>query len=140
MSGRIEPVVDHYLAEWGGARWAQAFHALIEMGAPALPVLADRFQAARDPSLRAGIVEIVRHQRNPEAIPFFESALADPSPQVWKAALDGLVALATPDALRVLEASLVWEPTSPDFKSWVEEALEQVREAVENEHTRGGQR
>lgn len=130
----LEATVDHYLTEWGTAGWAHAFHGLIELGPAALPVLIERFESTPDPALRAELLEIARRQRSARAVAFFRSGLAQVNPRVWKAALDGLVNLATPEAIDVLEGALRSAPArpgdAPEFRAWVKEALDQAREAA----------
>src|SRR5262245_57005125 len=102
---RLQATVEHYLAEWHGRGWGRAFHSLVELGSAALPLLAERFLEQGDGALRAEIVVIADQMRTPDALTLFERALGDSEPAVWKAALDALVALATPQAVAVLESA-----------------------------------
>jgi HEAT repeat protein len=128
---RLQAVVDHYLAEWGSRGWAHAFHDLIELGPPAVPLLSRRLEESRDASFRGELVNIAGALRSDEALPLFARALRDPSPEVWKAGLDGLVRLATEGALGVLTEALAGSDGSAEFRDWAREALGQAREAHE---------
>jgi HEAT repeat protein len=110
-----------------------AFHSLIELGPEILPLLAERFEETREPGLRADIVAIAERMHTPLALPLLAGALRDPWAQVWKAALDGLVALHTPEALAALEHAHAEPPEDVDpdeYRAWVFEALQQAREAA----------
>jgi len=86
---------------------------------------------SRNPRFRAALVELARHLHAEDALPFFDAALRDASPDVWKAALDGLVDLASPASLRLLQEAAAREPpghtASSDWQAWIGEALQQVR-------------
>lgn len=119
--------VDELLALARSGSRDAAFHNLIELGEPAIARLGDVYRAEPDPHFRAWIVEAVWQTRAPAAIPILGEALLDPAPEVWKQALDGLVTLATHDALRVLEAALeqVGEDR-PELREWLEGAIDDV--------------
>jgi HEAT repeat protein len=131
MTRELAALVEHYLLEWGSSRWAAAYHSLIELGPAVLPELASRFAEARDIGFRAALVELARRVRSPDALPLFASALQDDSPEVWKEALDGLVALASPAAIVLLEEAMDRTPPGrtevSEWQSWIQEALQQAR-------------
>jgi HEAT repeat protein len=124
-------LVEHYLREWDSSGWAGAYHSLIELGPQVLPLLQTQLAASRDARLRAALVEIARQMHSTDALPVFEIALRDPSPEVWKAALDGLVDLASPASVLLLEEAAEREPPGrtdvSEWEDWVREALEQAR-------------
>jgi len=126
-------LIQHYLREWDSSGWGGAFHSLVEMGPRILPELEDQFETSRNPRFRAALVELARYLHAEEALPLFDSALRDPSPEVWKAALDGLVDLASPASLRLLQEAAEREPpgstADADWKTWLVEALQQARAA-----------
>jgi HEAT repeat protein len=135
----IVALVEHYLREWDSSGWAGAYHSLVELGPRVLPELEKHLGTSRDARFRAALVELARHLHSDDALPIFEAALRDPSPQVWKAALDGLVDLASAAALLLLQEAAGREPpgrTAPsDWEAWVQEALQQARAEFE---ARGG--
>ena len=139
MTREVVALVEHYLLEWDSSAWATAYHSLIELGPQVLPELTRRFAESRDVAFRAALVELAHKVRSAEALPLFDSALEDESPKVWKAALDGLVALASPASILLLEEALSRTPPGRtsvgEWRSWVEEALQQARAEYE---ARGG--
>jgi HEAT repeat protein len=135
MAGGTAALVEHYLREWDSRGWAAAYHSLIELGPQVLPQLQARFAESGDAAFRAGLVELALNLHSADALPLFAAALRGPEPGVWKAALDGLVDLASPAAAALLEEALESAPpgrtSAPDWISWLEEALQQVREAID---------
>ncbi len=126
-------LVEHLLLEWHGRGWGRAFHALVELGPAILPLLDERLDEERDGGLRAELLAIAQALRVPEALPLFARGLADADGRVWKAALDGLVALADPPALAVLAAAR--DAPAPgaeagEWRAWLDEAAGQLREAL----------
>jgi HEAT repeat protein len=123
--------VDHYLLEWDSSAWAGAYHRLIELGPQVLPAIVQRYAESGDAAFRAALVELAGQMRSADALPLFERALEDESPPAWKAALDGLVALASPASILLLEQALDRTPpgrtTETDWREWVQEALQQAR-------------
>jgi HEAT repeat protein len=104
-----------------------AFQALIDLGESAIPRLTEAYRVEADPALRALIVEVVWQMRSHASLEFLGEALQDPSPEVWKQALDGLVTLATPESLRILEGARdTARGGDEDFRAWVEGAIEDV--------------
>jgi HEAT repeat protein len=127
----LEALIDHYLREWDSRGWAGAYHSLIEMGPVVLPVLETRLAESPQAAFRAALVELARQMRSEDALPLLTRALRDRAPEVWKAALDGLVALASPTAILVLEEAARRPPPgrtrAEDWHDWLAEALEQAR-------------
>jgi HEAT repeat protein len=135
----VAALVEHYLREWKSSGWADAYHSLIELGPQVLPELEARLETSSDAALRAALLEVARHMHSPAALAMFAHGLKDATPAVWKEALDGLVDLANPEAVALLEEAAVGPPpgrTSPaDWTAWLTEALNQARRALEG---RGG--
>lgn len=123
--------VHYYLDQARQGAGDDALHCLIELGDEALPVLEEAYRSEPDPAIRALIVEAVWQHRRPSSIAFLASALADPHPDVWKQALDGLVTLASADSRRALEAALARTiATDREIRGWIAEAIGQVDEAL----------
>jgi HEAT repeat protein len=131
MTRALAALVDHYLLEWDSSAWAGAYHRLIELGPQVLPEIIRRYAESRDAAFRVALVELAGQMRSADALPLFESALEDESPAVWKAALDGLVTLASPASILVLGQALARTPpgrtTEAEWREWVQEALQQAR-------------
>jgi len=139
MMREIVALVEHYLREWDSSGWARAYYSLVELGPQVLPELEKQLAASRDSTFRAALVELARQLHSEDALPLFEAALRDPSPEVWRAALDGLVASASAASLLLLEEAAEREPPGrtavSEWQAWVREALHQARAKFE---TRGG--
>jgi HEAT repeat protein len=139
LTRESDDLVDHYLLDWDSREWASAYHTLIELGPQVLPELSRRFGASHDVAFRAVLVDLARHVHSSDALPLFDSALQDESPEVWKEALDGLVDLASPDSILLLEEAMARTPPGrtsvAEWRSWIREALQQARAEYE---ARGG--
>lgn len=125
--------VEQYLAQLGTAGWEDAYHSLIERGPDLLDELEPAFRRCSDPILRAAIVEIASSHGTDLALPILQEALTDERRPVWSAALDGLVAIAGPAALKILECARRAAGHRRDaavFAESVDEALDQVRRAA----------
>jgi HEAT repeats len=104
-----------------------ALEALVDLGESAIPRLVEAYRAEKEPALRALIVEAVWQIRSHASLAFLGEALQDPSPEVWRQALDGLVTLATPESLQTLEGARdTASGANEDFRAWVEGAIEDV--------------
>ena len=109
-----------------------ALQGLIDLGEAAIPHLVEAYRAEADPTVRALIVEAVWQIRSHASIDFLGEALQDPSGEVWRQALDGLVTLATPESLRILEGALeTTKAGDEDFQTWIEGAIEDVSGRIE---------
>ena len=129
--------VEFYLEKLRAGDFENAFHSLTEVGHSVVPKLIEAFQTETAPAVRAELVRIIWNHRRPETVSFLGQALRDPSPEVWKNALDGLVTLATSGALETLKAGLARQfankKEADNFRKWVEEAIEQVEEQLVND-------
>jgi hypothetical protein len=126
--------VEFYLEKLRHGEFEAAFHGLTEAGRSVIPRLIDAFRQERSPAVRAELVSIIWNHRRPEAAGFLGEALNDSDPNVWKNALNGLVTLASPAALQILQAASARElpnkKQTEEFRQWVSEAIDQVREAM----------
>ena len=111
-----------------------AFHGLLEMEHGILPELMAAFRSERDSRVREFLVEIIWQHRQASAIPFLKEALHDDAAAVWKQALDGLVALASTQALDVLRDARTRqfpaERATEEFRRWLDEAIEQAESEI----------
>ena len=122
--------VAYYLACLRDGMAEIGFFGLIEAGPDAVSLMIAAFDEPENRAVRANIVRCVWEYRLPEALGFLAAALHDPEPQVWKEALDGIVALGGSEAARTLEAART--RVSAAQAEWIEEALEQLREQTKN--------
>ena len=129
MSAFASPIA-YYLERYRLGDTENASFGLSELGHEALPELMAEFRAATDTDLRAFLLNVIWHQRQLSVIPFLGEALREGEKAVWRQAMDGLVALACPEALKVLcSAKTRVFPRKHDteeFRAWLEEAIEQV--------------
>jgi HEAT repeat protein len=104
-----------------------ALQGLIDLGEEAIPRLVNAYRAEAGPAIRTLIVEVVWRLRSHASIEFLGEALQDPAPEVWKQALDGLVTLAAPRSLEILEAARQSVRVPDDgFQAWVEGAIQEL--------------
>ena len=91
-----DPNIRHYMAELEGEKGSDAFHRIREAGSAALPHLQSALRAAKSSRIKAQIVELLWQTREPSVVGSLADALNDRAPEVWKAALDGLVTIGVP--------------------------------------------
>jgi len=119
----------YYLSEARNGDIDAAYHSLIELPNHLLPDLEEAYRGEADPEIRALIVEAVWQHRLPTSVDFLAVAVEDPYPEVWKQALDGLVALASAESRKVLE--LVKSRVAGQdaiLRAWIDEAIDQIDE------------
>jgi HEAT repeat protein len=124
------PQIAYYLERYRESDADSAFHGLLELDHVALPELAAEFRAATDTRLRVFLLGVIWQHRQQSVIPLLAEALLDSEPRVWREALDGLVALASPASLAALRAARTRHFTkqhdAEEFRRWLEEAIEQA--------------
>ena len=116
--------VAEYVRRYREGRRDDAFFGLLEAGADVLPELIAAFRKESDSRVRAFLVEVMWQHRQQSVIPILGEALRDPEPLVWRQAMDGLVALASPAALEVLRSARQFG--NDEFRGWLAEAIDQV--------------
>jgi hypothetical protein len=124
--------IEFYLQRLKAGDFETAFHALTEVCHSVVPRLIIAYQREDSASVRAELVTIIWSHRRPETSTFLGEALNDPSPKVWKNALDGLVTLRTTSALdiltKALDRQLPSKRQTEEFRQWVREAIAQTHE------------
>jgi HEAT repeat protein len=132
----VEARIAWYLDRLRGGEPNDVFFDLIELGTSALPILIDAFRREPDNSVRAFLLNVIWEFRSPASIPALAEALNDPDSEVWKQALDGLVAIKSKEALSALQAAKHRRPETDaetiEFRSWLDEAIEQLTEQIRN--------
>lgn len=115
-----------------------AFFGLIEMGPEALPELISAFRNEHDSEIREFLIEVIWQHRQPSTVPFLGEALYHCDPAVWKQALDGLVTLASPQALEVLKTAKARQFSQQrdmeEFQCWLDEAIEQAESEIHSKY------
>ena len=151
------PLIDYYLERLRRGHGDQAYHGLLETSYEILPELIVAFRAEMDTRIREFLLGIIWERWQESVRPFvgdalldikasrepavtlarsvialLGEALLDPEPLVWKQALDGLVAFASPEALEALRAARTRQfPSQRDteeFRRWLQEATEQAED------------
>jgi HEAT repeat protein len=122
----LEEYVRHYVRELSGSKAENAWHSLVEAGPTALPYLVNAFEAATEPRVRVSLVQVIAQYRSAERVPFLETLLRDGKPEIWKAALDGLVMCGGTAALAALRAARAI--TTSEKRQWIDEAVGQITE------------
>lgn len=119
--------VDEYVSQLSGARADDAWHSLVEAGPAAMPQLIAAYTRADEPHVKVALVSVISEWRNADAVPFLAAQLQDTNPEIWKAALDGLVTVGGPTVVDALRAARAQSP--PARMAWIDEAIEQVADS-----------
>ena len=132
----VEARIAWYLDRLRNGERSDVFFDLIGLGPTALPILIDAFHKETEKSIKACILNAIWEYRSPVSIHVLAEALSDPEPEIWKQALDGLVAMESKEALSVLNAAklrrLERNAEAVEFRSWLDDAIEQLMEQVRN--------
>jgi HEAT repeat protein len=132
----LEARIAWYLDRHRSGNRSDAFFDLIELGSSALPILIDAFHKETDISVKVCLLNAIWEYRSPVSIPVLAESLNDPEPEVWKQALDGLVAMKSREALNILNAAKLCrierDTEAVEFRSWLDEAIEQLTEQIRN--------
>ena len=122
--------IDEYLKMYNGGDGGNAFHGLLEMDPAILPELISAYHSETDTQKRCFLLHVIWEYRQPLMIPFLSEVLLDHEPLIWQEAIDGLVALASPEAVNALSAARSHRFTrssdTATFQLWVAEAIEQA--------------
>ena len=115
------------LAAYRNGEDEEPLAALIELEGEIVPALMQLFSSETDADVRAFLVRIAWERREQNSVDFIVVALNDPVEEVWQSALDGAVALASPEILEVLHVTKTQERTDAAmarrFQICVEEAI-----------------
>ena len=121
--------ITHHIASLNGPEGDGSFHRLLEAGSAALPFLRRALTGPLAPPVKAQLIELIWQTRDPEVVGDLAAALNDPAPEVWKAALDGLVTIGDSSAAAALQSALSAAQRGAHRVpvDWLAEALAQVR-------------
>ena len=133
LDASLRDATDYYLRQLRAGDFDSAFHGLTELDHAIVHPLIAAYRSESSPAICSDLLRIIGEFRTPLALPLLTEALRDHSDARWKHALDGLVRLASHEAIQTLdtvlrEEALASNPDS-DYTDWVREALEQAREA-----------
>jgi uncharacterized protein (DUF736 family) len=103
---------------------------LLEAEEDLVPALMEAYHQESDPDVRAFLVTAAWERREEHSPTFITEALNDPAEEVWQAALDGSVALASPEMLDLLKSLRTTERADPAttrrFQMCIEDAIPYV--------------
>jgi hypothetical protein len=112
----------------------EAFFELLEMPGDVMSALTIAFRTEQDPAIRAFLIKVAWQRGDRQAIALLAEAVNQSDEEIWQEALDGLVALASPEALAVLMAARTREfadlSVSQRFQSCAGEAIEYIRQIL----------
>ena len=127
---RFTAQIAYYLEMFRRGDVDNAFHGLLEMDRDILPELITAFKSERDIGVRVFFVEVIGEYREQSVIPFLGELLFDTETRVWRAALSGLVTLASAAAIEVLRAARArqfsTQRETEEFRGWLDEAIGQA--------------
>jgi hypothetical protein len=107
---------------------------LQDAGDGIIPELMDWFYKESDAEIQACLVQLIWQTRQLTFIPFLREALLRSESAIWKEAMDGLVILASRDALDALVSArsrrFPTQKETNEFQGWIEEAIEQTQERM----------
>lgn len=107
-----------------------AMTTLLEAEEELVPALMEAFRQESDPDVRAFLVTVAWERCEEESPAFIIEALNDAAEEVWQAALDGTVALASPEMLDLLKSLRTTERADPAatrrFQMCIEDAIPYV--------------
>jgi hypothetical protein len=115
------------IAALRGDRWEDAYHTLIELGAEAIPGIAEAFRDPSQNDLRRILLRIAWQARSSSVVSLLSEGLEDQDRSVWKEALDGLTALGTDPALDVIRNARC--RANAEKTEWLDEAIDQITAA-----------
>jgi HEAT repeat protein len=130
--------IKNLVAKLGGSESAAAFKTLLEVEAARLTPIIDAFRSEKDAERRALILEVIWKHHDPAVRPVLIEALNDPHKSVWMQALNGLVAMASPESRSAVKSVMkaIKGKSKPETerREWFYEALSQIDEILkENE-------
>lgn len=103
---------------------------LLEADEELVPALIETYREETDPEVRAFLVTVAWERREEQSATLIVEALNDPVEEVWQAALDGTVALASPELLELLISLRTTERADPAatrrFQMCIEDAIPYV--------------
>ncbi len=120
-----------------GPRGEDAYHSLVELDDSYVPELVEAFYQEKNPKMQALLVEVVRQHRLPETLTFLQEALRHHHAEVWKSALDGIVAIRHPQGIKILadekaRLQTLNDTIASERLEWIDEAYEQLQERLQN--------
>jgi hypothetical protein len=123
--------ISFYLRQYRQSKSEDAYFALIHLDEAQLPDLMVAYHHEVDVDIRALLVEVVSHYKQPNTLDFLRTALQNAHPSIWKNALDGIVSIGGQRGIEILEEEKqrqLADKASADRIEWIEEAIQQIHE------------
>lgn len=142
MSQDLRETVTRFLDELDGPKGEEALCSLTSLPSEALRFVAEAYHRETDGRRRQSLIHALWQFRDAAALATLSAALRDPDDRVWKEALDGIVTVGGPAGLRVLEearSDLPGDRMSSTKREWIDEAIEQLEEAMTRENGSSGE-
>ena len=125
----LQEYVEQCVAELSGPNAFRARHSLVEAGPAALPLVIDSFFATEDPHVKISLVKLIGEYRSNDAVPFLQETLRSSVTAIFEGALEGLVILASPEALHALHTSRAAATNVQRYQ--IDEAIAQINAFLE---------
>jgi hypothetical protein len=130
-----EEVVSHLERLHTGPRAEDAYHSLVELDDSYLPELMEAFRQEQSPPIQAVLVEVIWQHRSSETLPFLQALLRHYHSDVWKTALDGIVAINHPQGIKMLaderaRLQALDDKTAQERLEWIDEAYQQLQDGL----------
>lgn len=114
-----------------------AYHALMELDNSYIPELMELFYQEKNSAMQAELLEVIWQHRSQQTLSLLQEALHYDSAEVWKTALDGIVALNHSRGLDILAHEKARLQTFTDKAAserleWIVEAYQQLQENLHN--------
>lgn len=119
--------VSYYLNQYDLGKEEDSFHGLIESPYDIFDVLTDAFHHETNEIKQSFILDIISYFHDKRSYDILQTALASEKMNVWKSALDGLVALSDSIAIKIIE-DICKMKKDPEFQIWAKEAISQIQE------------
>ncbi|MBN1395059.1 MAG: HEAT repeat domain-containing protein [Pirellulales bacterium] len=122
---------DYYFELYRKGDEEGAFFGLLESGSDGIADIMTAFRAEPDTQARAFLLRVLRNIRNPSTLALLGEAICDKEPIVWKEAIDGLVSLASPSAIKSLQTARTKtfdnQADEKEFHEYIDEAIKQLK-------------
>src|SRR5688572_30300983 len=121
----LRDTAEFYIRQLRAGDFDAAFHGLTDLDPEIVPALIATYREEQSSDIRSRLLRIIWEFRTPLALPLLAEALRDRQHGRWRLALDGLVTLASHEAVQELQDALEKESASPapdrDYIEWVRE-------------------
>lgn len=129
----MDEMVLRYLRQLREPKSEDAYFALLELDDAQIPDLIEAYHQETNIRAKSALVEIIWKHASYDSLDFLRTAFHDDHEEVWKAALDGIVARGGADSIEILENEKKHLSADPFQASsrleWIDEAIEQIKQS-----------